>query len=82
MTEEQGPGTPLSVRRSCVNPGGKLSVPNTPGPTRGTGPRCGVSPGSASFPWSPGGLAERPGLLSIRKGGSGEALGRGGEMVG
>ena len=64
-------GTPLLVWRSGVEPlATRYPFPNTPGPTRGTGPRCGVSPGSTSFPWSPGPVASA-GASFIREGSSG-----------
>src|SRR5260370_39092919 len=48
-------GTPLSIWRFLRRtPGGMLSVPNTPDRPGAAGPRCGVSPASASFPWRPG----------------------------
>ena len=42
-----------------------IRSPNTPGPTRGTGPRCGVSPGSTSLPWSPGPVESARGFFHL-----------------
>ena len=48
----------------CVEPlAVRYPIPNTPDRPGAPGPRCGVSPGSTSFPWSPG-PGSRPGLLS------------------
>src|SRR6266567_2917024 len=48
-------GTNLSVSRSRVEPlAARYPIPNTPDRPGASGPRCGVSPGSTSFSWSPG----------------------------
>ena len=58
-------GTNLSVWRSCVESlAARYPFPNTPDRPGASGPRCGVSPGSTSFRWSPG-PGSRPGLLSF-----------------